>query len=58
MSYKYILCLGSAVDGDIENFDQEQKYGIEPVGGHIYMGDRVCDRHQNISNLMSSLNFS
>ena len=39
----------------IEALGWYQKYGIGPVGGYGYLGDRLYDWHQNIFNLMSSL---
>ena len=36
---------------------QDHKYGIGMVGIYGAMGDRVCDWHQNIFDLMSSLIF-
>ena len=36
---------------------QDRKYGIGLVGGYGAVGGRVCDRHQRILNLMSSLIF-
>ena len=40
----------------IETLGQERRYGIGPVGGYGAVGGRVCNRHQKIFNLMSSLN--
>ena len=37
---------------------RDRKYGIGPFGGYGAVGGRVCDRHQKIFNLMSSLSFS
>ena len=41
----------------MEASGQDRKYGIGTVGGYRALGGRVCDRHQNILNLMSSLTF-
>ena len=35
----------------------DQKYGIRPVGVYVAVVGRVCNRHQNIFNLMISLRF-
>ena len=40
-----------------EGLVRDQLYGIGPVGGCEAVGDRVCDWHQKILNLMSSLRF-
>ena len=41
----------------MEASEWDQKYGIGPGSGYGSMGCRVCDRHQNIFNVMSSLSF-
>ena len=35
----------------------QELWDIVPVGGYETVGVRVCNRHQNILKLMSSLNF-
>ena len=42
----------------MEDLGQDRKYGIGTIGGYGTVGGRVCDRHQTIFNLMSSLTFS
>ena len=42
----------------MEASGQDHKYVIGSVGGDGAVGGRVCNRHQNIFNLMSSLIFS
>ena len=42
----------------MEASGRDQKYGIGTFGSYGAMGGTVCDRHQNIFNLMSSLKFS
>ena len=41
----------------MESFGRDRKYGIGPIGGYGAVGGRVCNRNQNIFNLMSSLKF-
>ena len=41
----------------MEDFWWDQKYGIGPADGYGAMGGRVCNWHQKIFNLMSSLTF-
>ena len=41
----------------MENSGWDQKYGIGLVGSYGDVGGRVCDRHQNIFNLISYLGF-
>ena len=41
----------------IEDLGWDQKYEIGPVGGYEALGGRMCNRHQKIFNLMSSLIF-
>ena len=40
-----------------EALERDHKYGIGPFGGYGAVGGRVCDQHQRIFNLMSSLRF-
>ena len=56
-----VWCCGSSFDWGscgASASGQDQNYGIRPVGGYGAVGDRVCDRNQNILKLMSSLKFS
>ena len=41
----------------MEALGRDQNDGIDQVGGYGAVGDRVCDRHRKIFNLMSSLTF-
>ena len=41
----------------MEALGRDQKDGIDQVGGYGAVGDRVCDRHRKIFNLISSLTF-
>ena len=47
--------LGVKVVWLTEGSGRDRKYRICPVDGYEDVGDRVCNRHQNIFNLMSSL---
>ena len=56
-----VWCCGITVDGGrcgASAAGWDRKYGIRPVGGYWAVGGRVCNRHQNIFDLMSYLNFS
>ena len=41
----------------VEVLSKDRKYGIGPAGGYGAVGDRVCDQHKKIIDVMSSLTF-
>ena len=41
----------------MEALGRDQKYGVWPASGYGALGGRVCNRHQNIFNLLGSLTF-
>ena len=42
----------------VEELGQDQKYGIWAVDRYGAISGKVCNWHQNVFNLMSSLTFS